>query len=155
MKEMLDYQEMERRTVDFYKSVGIDLNKEDFRLAIRSLTMPQYAGCYKDKNNGAEIGDHRALSTVGDAFIGAFIMRQSYTDDSTQESLTLEKGKAENGELNIIGKELLEGKLFEYNNDLDDKNLKSYATAFESVVGFIGLKYETKLKQFLKDWLSL
>lgn len=70
-------------------------------------------------------------------------MKGKYKISSTEEELTDEKKALANKNLNIIGEKLLKDKLFATNSDLTNsnpnKNKKSYATAFEAVIGFISL----------------
>ena len=56
--------------------------------------------------------------------------------------------------MNNIGKDLLQNKLFAVNNDLTEKNIKSYATAFESVIGFIGILDKNKVNSILDKYLK-
>lgn len=144
---MLTYDEMVEKTREFYDELQIDIPDKYVDLAVRSLTMPQYANEYNVSNNHP-IGDHRALATVGDAVCGAFLMLDRYTDEKTSKTLTEEKEIVKNDRLNVIGKKMLcdeEGIfLFASNNDLesnndDHPNKKAYATAFEAVIGFISL----------------
>ena len=60
------YEEMSEKASRFYESLQIKIPEQYVDLAVRSLTMPQYAKEYQDKYNQC-IGDHRALATVGDA----------------------------------------------------------------------------------------
>lgn len=132
------YDEMIDLTKNFYDTLEINIPQKYIKRAVASLTMAEYAKCFNDKTN-SEIYDHRALATVGDAVCGAYRMINKYKDESTMSSLTGEKFILQNDQLNITGKRLLEGKLFAYNNDLKDGNIKDYATAFEAVIGFISL----------------
>lgn len=70
---LLTYEEMSERAFEFYDYLQINIPKKYVALAVRSLTMPQYAKEYNDSDNHP-IGDHRALATVGDAVCGAFLM---------------------------------------------------------------------------------
>ena len=144
---LLTYEEMRERAFEFYDDLQINIPQKYADLAVRSLTMPQYAKEYNDSNNNP-IGDHRALATVGDAICGAFVMLDRYTDEKTSKTLTEEKEIVKNDRLNVIGKKMLCDEdgifLFASNNDLesnndDHPNKKAYATAFEAVIGFIAL----------------
>ena len=157
--KMYSYEDMKNMTIEFYNSIGIKDLKDRIDEAVISLTMPQYKQVFNDdknnRNNGIKIkNDHRALSTVGDAICEAYWMKEKYNISSTQETLTNEKDVLMNEHLSIIGKELLEGKLFYANNDLDDSNTKSYATAFEAVVGFISLIDINKAFKFLSNMIN-
>ena len=66
---LLTYEEMRERAFEFYDDLQINIPKIYVDLAVRSLTMPQYAKEYQDKY-GDTIGDHTALATVGDAVCG-------------------------------------------------------------------------------------
>jgi dsRNA-specific ribonuclease len=85
-------------------------------------------------------------------------MLNKYRIDSSQERLTGEKIILRNDHLNIIGKKLLEGRLFATNNDLDSnneiENKKSYATAFEAIIGFVSLINLDKAFEILKIYLK-
>lgn len=137
---LLTYEEMSERAFEFYDYLQINIPKKYVALAVRSLTMPQYAKEYKDKY-GETIGDHTALATVGDAVCGAFLMLDRYTDEKTEKELTAEKKVVTNEHLNLVGEKILKDRLFAKNNDLEtksgEKNKKAYATAFEAVIGFI------------------
>lgn len=139
---LLTYEEMRERAFEFYDDLQINIPKIYVDLAVRSLTMPQYAKEYQDKYN-QYIGDHRALATVGDAVCGAFLMLDRYTDEKTKKELTAEKKVVTNEHLNLVGEKILKDRLFAKNNDLESKsekkNKKAYATAFEAVIGFIAL----------------
>lgn len=139
---MLTYDEMIEKTREFYDELQIDIPDKYVYLAVRSLTMPQYAKEFYDKLH-KEIGDHRALATVGDAVCGAFLMLNRYEDHKTSEELTAEKEDVTNKNLNNVGEAVLKNRLFEKNNDLisknDNSNNKAYATAFEAVIGFVAL----------------
>lgn len=137
------FKEMQEKSIQFYKLLNIDILQKDIILAVRSLTMPQYAKEYKDKYN-LNIGDHRALATVGDAVCGAFVMLEEYTEAMTSNDLNDSKARLQNEKLNLVGERMLKGVLFASNNDLesnneDHPNKKAYATAFEAVIGFIAL----------------
>lgn len=82
---LLTYEEMRERAFEFYVDLQINIPKIYVDLAVRSLTMPQYAKEYQDKYN-QYIGDHRALATVGDAVCGAFLMLDRYTDEKTKKN---------------------------------------------------------------------
>lgn len=139
---LLTYEEMRERAFEFYDDLQINIPKIYVDLAVRSLTMPQYAKEYQDKY-GDTIGDHTALATVGDAVCGAFLMLDRYTDEKTKKELTAEKKVVTNEHLNLVGEKILKDRLFAKNNDLESKsekkNKKAYATAFEAVIGFISL----------------
>lgn len=68
---MLTYDEMVEKTREFYDELQIDISDKYVDLAVRSLTMPQYAKEFNDKFH-KEIGDHRALATVGDVICAAY-----------------------------------------------------------------------------------
>ena len=74
---MLTLKEMIKLTIEFYNLLEIEISKKDEMMAVQSLTMPDYAKEYNDKHN-EKIKDHRALSTVGDAICGAYIMLKEY-----------------------------------------------------------------------------
>lgn len=78
------YEEMSEKASRFYEDLQIKIPDQYVDLAVRSLTMPQYAKEYNDSNNHP-IGDHRALATVGDAVCGAFLMLDRYTDEKTKK----------------------------------------------------------------------
>lgn len=149
---MLTLEEMIKLTIEFYNLLEIEISKEDEMMAVQSLTMPDYAKEYNDKHN-EKIKDHRALSTVGDAICGAYIMLKEYNMGITSEELTDKKKIVTNEHLNIIGKNLLLNKLFAINNDLKEENKKSYATAFEAVIGFIGILDRNKVYEILDKYL--
>ena len=158
------YEEMKIKTMDFYKSINIKVKENKISLAITSLTMPQYEKEYNDKinneiNSGLKnekdmIKCNNALATVGDAICGAYLMIEKFDTKYTMEELTALKETVTNENLNIIGKKLLENHLFFSNNDLDDINKKSYATAFEAVVGFITLNNKVDVIKFLDEYLK-
>ena len=54
---MLTYDEMVEKTREFYDELQIDIPDKYVDLAVRSLTMPQYAKEFNDKFH-KEIGDH-------------------------------------------------------------------------------------------------
>lgn len=149
---MLTLEEMIKLTIEFYNSLGIEISKEDEMMAVQSLTMPEYAEEY-NKSHSERIKDHRALSTVGDAICGEYIMLKEYNIDITSGELTDKKKMVTNVHLNIIGKNLLSNKLFAMNNDLKEGNKKSYATAFEAVIGFIGILDRNKVYEILDKYL--
>lgn len=137
------YEEMSEKASRFYEGLQIKIPEQYVDLAVRSLTMPQYANEFNVSNNHP-IGDHRALATVGDAVCGAFLMLDRYTDEETKKELTAEKKVVTNEHLNLVGEKILKDRLFASNNDLesnndDHPNKKAYATAFEAVIGFISL----------------
>ena len=140
---LLTYEEMSERAFEFYNDLQINIPKKYVALAVRSLTMPQYAKEYQDKYN-QYIGDHRALATVGDAVCEAFVMLKEYNDALTADDLDKKKESLQNEKLNLVGERMLKGVLFTSNNDLESNNeahpnKKAYATAFEAVIGFIAL----------------
>lgn len=147
--EILEYEKMVELAKKFYKELKVEIPKEKISEAVASLTMPQYAEQYKNKYH-KEIQDHRGLATLGDASCAAIHLKNYYSLDKTDEAMNKLKKKLENKEFNVIGKELLEGKLFSANNDLDDQNTKSYATAFEAVIGFVYLVDEQKSQELIK-----
>lgn len=158
---LLTYEEMRERAFEFYDDLQINIPKIYVDLAVRSLTMPQYAKEYQDKY-GDTIGDHTALATVGDAVCGAFLMLDRYTDEKTKKELTAEKKVVTNKHLNLIGEKILKDRLFAKNNDLESKsekkNKKAYATAFEAVIGYIALldknQNTNNADRILKEQLS-
>lgn len=83
---MLTYDEMVEKTREFYDELQIDISDKYVDLAVRSLTMPQYAKEFNDKFH-KEIGDHRALATVGDVICAAYIMLKFYEDSLTADDL--------------------------------------------------------------------
>ena len=140
---LLTYEEMSERAFWFYDDLQINIQKKYADLAVRSLTMPQYAKEYQDKYNQC-IGDHRALATVGDAVCEAFVMLKEYNDALTADDLDKKKESLQNEKLNLVGERMLKGVLFTSNNDLesnndDHPNKKAYATAFEAIIGFVAL----------------
>ena len=160
------YEEMRKKASRFYEGLQIKIPEQYVYLAVRSLTMPQYAKEYQDKY-GETIGDHTALATVGDAVCGAFLMLDRYTDEKTSKTLTEEKEIVKNDRLNVIGKKMLCDEdgifLFTSNNDLesnneDHPNKKAYATAFEAIIGFIALldkdQNTNNADRILKEYLS-
>lgn len=159
--QMQGFNEMKQITVDFYKTIGIDDIPEKYlHLAVMSLTMPEYSKEYKDHFKD-EIGNHSALATVGDSVCEAFLMLNSYPCDSyniTAEKMSGKKSSLTNVNLNKIGEELLKDHLFYRNNDLKDGNIKSYATAFEAVIGFIALldmyTNKNRIVEFLKEYIN-
>lgn len=83
---MLTYDEMIEKTREVYDELQIDIPDKYVDLAVRSLTMPQYAKEFNDKFH-KEIGDHRALATVGDAIYAAYTMLKFYEDSLTADDL--------------------------------------------------------------------
>ena len=159
---LLTYEEMSERAFEFYDYLQINIPKKYVALAVRSLTMQQYAKEYKDKYN-QYIGDHRALATVGDAVCKAFVMLKEYNDALTSDDLDKKKECLQNEGLNLAGEKMLNGVLFASNNDLksnnaDHPNKKAYATAFEAVIGFIALldknQNTNNADRILKEQLS-
>ena len=166
IRNMYTLKEMKEKSLEFYKGLNVETSQENILLAVRSLTMPQYAKEYKDKY-GETIGDHTALATVGDAVCGAFLMLDRYTGEKTSKTLTEEKEIVKNDRLNVIGKKMLCDEdgifLFASNNDLesnneDHPNKKAYATAFEAIIGFIALldkdQKTNNADRILKEYLS-
>ena len=159
--KMYDFNEMKQITIDFYKSVAIDNVPEDYlHLAVMSLTMPEYSKQYMDYFK-EEIGNNSALATVGDAVCEAFLMLDSYPLNDkkiTADKMTNKKDILRNDNLNKKGKELLKDRLFSCNNDLKDGNIKSYATAFEAVIGLIALldmyTNKNRIVEFLKEYIN-
>ena len=139
---MLTYDEMVENTREFYDELQIDIPDKYIGLAVKSLTMPQYAKEFNDKFH-KEIGDHRALATVGDAVCEAYVMLKFYEDSLTADDLNKKKEVLQNKELNNVGEKLLKDVLFARNNDLnsnnENENKKAYATAIEAVIGFISI----------------
>lgn len=80
-------------------------------------------------------------------------MLKEYDMDITSKELTDKKKIVTNEHLNIIGKNLLSNKLFAMNNDLKEGNKKSYATAFEAVIGFISIINKNKVDEILNKYL--
>ena len=156
------YEEMSEKASRFYEDLQIKIPDQYVDLAVRSLTMPQYAKEYQDKYN-QYIGEHRALATVGDAVCGAFLMLNRYTDEKTKKELTAEKKVVTNEHLNLVGEKILKDWLFASNNDLESNNeahpnKTAYATAFEAVIGFIALldkdQNTNNADRILKEQLS-
>ena len=156
------YEEMSERASKFYDYLQINIPKKYVALAVRSLTMPQYAKECQDKYNQC-IGDHRALATVGDAVCEAFVMLNEYNDALTSDDLDKKKESLQNEKLNFVGERMLKDVLFASNNDLESKNedhpnKKAYATAFEAVIGFIALldkeQKTNNADRILKEQLS-
>lgn len=81
-------------------------------------------------------------------------MLKEYKSNITSEELSNKKSIVKNENLNNIGKDLLQNKLFAVNNDLTEKNIKSYATAFEAVIGFIGILDKNKVNIILDKYLK-
>lgn len=162
IRNMYTLKEMNEKSLNFYKGLNVEISQENILLAVRSLTMPQYAKEYQDKYNQC-IGDHRALATVGDAVCEAFVMLNEYNDDLTSDDLDKKKESLQNEKLNLVGERMLKGVLFTSNNDLesnndDHPNKKAYATAFEAVIGFIALldkdQNTNNTDRILKEQLS-
>lgn len=133
-----DYDELKNKTLKFYESISIEVPINKLECAVQSLTMSQFAKEYNVVNE-KEIYDNRVLATLGDAICGAFVIKKEFKNDISADDLTKKKKVVTNKNLNKIGKELLEGKIFFSNTDIDEKNTKAYATAFEAIVGFISL----------------
>ena len=150
------YEEMSEKASRFYEDLQIKIHEQYVDLAVRSLTMPQYAKEYQDKYN-QYIGDHRALATVGDAVCEAFVMLKEYNDALTSDDLDKKKECLQNEGLNLAGEKMLNGVLFASNNDLesnneDHPNKKAYATAFEAVIGFIAIIEGNSFDNIDKIW---
>ena len=162
IRNMYTLKEMKEKSLEFYKGLNVETSQKNILLAVRSLTMPQYAKEYQDKYN-QYIGDHRALATVGDAVCEAFVMLNEYNDDLTSDDLDKKKESLQNEKLNLVGERMLKGVLFTSNNDLesnnaDHPNKKAYATAFEAIIGFIALldkdQNTNNADRILKEYLS-
>lgn len=143
VEPVLEYSEMINRSLRFYRNLGIDVPEEKMDLAVISLTMPEYARIFYDQK-GFVIQNQDGMATLGDAMCGAFLMHKKFDYSKTKEELTELKNALTNVNLNKQGKELLDGVLFARNNDLhqsvqEGDNNKSYATAFEAMIGFISL----------------
>ncbi len=151
--KILSYDEMKDKTKKYYKNLNINIPSFYIDCAIQSLTMAEYAKEFNDKNITIKINDHRALATVGDAVCAAYLMRKKYHISSTEEELTNYKKILTNECLNKIGEKMLIGSLFYRNNDLKDENGKSYATAFEAVIGFISILDLNKAFEVLDIYL--
>lgn len=65
---MLTYDEMVEKTREFYDELQIDIPDKYVDLAVRSLTMPQYAKEFNDKFH-KEIGDHIKFTTIANEII--------------------------------------------------------------------------------------
>lgn len=91
---MLIYDEMVEKTREFYDELQIDIPDKYVDLAVRSLTMPQYAKEFNDKFH-KEIGDHRALATVGDALCEAYtnVLDEDSIEISIQNYKNLSRGE--------------------------------------------------------------
>lgn len=150
---MFTYDEMKKKTIEFYKSLGVSVPKKYLKRAVSSLTMPQFAKQYNDVNL-EKINDHRALATVGDEFVGAFYMQNKYKYNSSMGELTKAKKALKNINLNSIGQKLCGEHLFATNNDLNEKNNKSYATSFEAIIGFISLFDLTSAKRVFDEYMK-
>lgn len=98
---MLTYDEMVEKTREFYDELQIDIPDKYVDWAVRSLTMPQYAKEFNDKFH-KEIGDHRALATVGDAICAAYTMLKFYEDSLTADDLNKKKEVLQNKELHNL-----------------------------------------------------
>ena len=135
------YDEMTAITVDFYKTLNIDIPSEFIKEAVQSLTMASYAKEYNESsiNNGDSIKGHKALTTVGDAVCGAFLMVAKYKPGATQEIMHNYKSNLTNESLNPVGKELIMSRVFARNTDIKEGNTKDYADVFEAVIGFISV----------------
>ncbi len=159
-KDLLEYSEMVTRTIKFYNSLYIDIPDERLEEAVISLSMPKYVEEFNAnrKNNVSLKNDHRALSTVGDTICASYWMLKKYTITSSQDGLNKEKDALKNDNLNIIGQKLLKDVLFYTNTDLTDsngnENKKSYATAFEAVIGFISLIRTNDVSRILDEYLK-
>lgn len=67
--KILSFNEMLQSVKDFYSLIDIKIPKEYESIAVQSLTMPEYAKEYNDKNKQNTINDHKALATVGVLFV--------------------------------------------------------------------------------------
>ncbi len=135
----MEYKELVKKTKEFYKKLEITLCDNDeklINLAITSLTMPEFAKEYNDVHT-EKIYDHRSLATVGDSICTALLMMKEFSIELSMGEMTEKKDALQNKSLNSIGEKLLKGHLFARNNDLNNQNGKSYATAFEAVIGFL------------------
>ncbi len=148
---MYCYSDMIVKTEEFYSKLNIKIN--DIKLAVASLTMTEFAKNYNDVNS-VKIDNQDALATVGDSICGSYVMMKEYEPFATMEHLTKEKDIVTNKHLKIVGKKLLEGYLFHTNNDLKEENKKDYATAFESIIGFVALNNPNDLKTILDKYLK-
>ncbi len=61
---MHTYETMIELTNQFYKTIGVEIPTKYIKLAVASLTMPEYAKNYNDVNQ-IKIKDHSSLATVG------------------------------------------------------------------------------------------
>lgn len=156
MDIIFDFEELLKRTIAFYDSLEFDISEKDLNRAITSLMMPEYANEWNKRNriDGLKIGDHRALATVGDAVCAAYIMLKEFNDETTPCELSDKNKLGQNSNLRIVGRQLLEGRLFALNNDIRDNNVKDYATAFEAVIGFIALTNLDKAFRILDEYLK-
>ena len=161
--KLISFDEMKKRTKEFYESLDVIVSDEHIEEAVISLSMAQYVKEFNENKNNINKNislknNHKALSTVGDAVCEAYWMLNKYRIDSSQEILTDEKTILRNDHLNIIGKKMLEGRLFATNNDLDSnneiENKKSYATAFEAIIGFVSLINLDKAFEILQIYLK-
>lgn len=148
-----NYEELKSKAISFYRSLEIKIPDNLLEQAVQSLTMPQFAKEYNDINE-IKLNDHRALSTVGDAVCGSYVMIKEYEIHSTSDELTKKKNIVTNNHLNDIGKNMLQGKLFSTNDDVKITNKKSYATAFEAIIGFISLISVEEAFAILKKYLN-
>ena len=153
MKKEYNYEEMLEKTKKFYDSINVKIPDEKIEDALASLTMPMYAKEFNDKNANKKINDHRALATLGDAICGSLLLTKKYQYYSTPKELTFVKKLLKNENLNEKGKQLLKDNLFYSNNDLKEGNKKSYATAFEAVIGFLSLIDIKTAKKVFDDYL--
>jgi dsRNA-specific ribonuclease len=94
------------------------------------------------------------LATVGDELVGAFHMQNKYKYNSSMGELTKAKKALKNINLNSIGQKLCGEHLFATNNDLNEKNNKSYATSFEAIIGFILLFDLTSAKRVFDEYMK-
>lgn len=130
---------------------------KDQHYYLQAITCPSYAKEYNDVHQ-QKIRDHQSLATVGDTILKAYLAVQLFLEDEqiTKSELTEEKSSLENNEnLNEIGKNLgLKEILLYRNNDLDDENKKSYATAIEAIIGAIYLEGGIVLSDsFIKNYI--
>lgn len=71
---MLTYDEMIEKTREFYDELQIDIPDKYVYLAVRSLTMPQYAKEFYDTVSHAEMSAMIFLSTAFFKYIGKGIV---------------------------------------------------------------------------------
>ena len=152
MNNTKEFNEMLKQTIDFYNGLGIKIKKGNERIAVSSLTMSGYANNYKDKFHRT-IYSNNALSTLGDGICLAYVMYKKYHLSVSSEVMTNAKELLTNVNLQDKGKKLLENHLFFENTDLDGN--KSYATAFEAVIGFIALNNYNDVSKVFDKYIEL